>query len=563
MKTTLVYPLRLLFSSLLLFFLPISLFGSLFGQGTVEMELSDSDSSAPISARMSFTKSPKKVVRPRKLLQAGEQWLAEENFPLSLPNGEYEFLVERGPEFKVIRGGFTIESKAKDVVTVEVPRSVDMHAEGWYSGDHLSTLLPTLLKQWQAADALDVAISVAPNQPASETAKPKKPIAPETPDNDAIGLQLTLNSQRVEWQHGAFLLHSDPSRPTNHSPPDKANEQTDAEVTPKPDSLPSITDTAQVLQHLSKIKEDGSWIELLNSWQRDTPFLLATDQVRAVQILSEGNRPGSDVKIAFPKSKAGKFLEGKVPLVRGKERSFLDIFAPIPADDDIRFNNARGLGSLSEFLYWQMLEAGFRIAPTAGSCFDANNTNLGYNRVYVFTEEPPTPTTWMQNVRQGRTTVTNGPLLRTTVNGQPPGSVLASYRGQSVSLDIAVSLTVREPVDYLDVVFNGKTIYSAKLEDHYKKGEFPPIEIEESGWMVVRVVTGHDQGYRLATTAPFYFEFDSQPRRSKAAVEFFETWLSRSIDAIKKDKEQNVSLEPFLESTRRFWSDRLETCTAD
>jgi hypothetical protein len=81
--------------------------------------------------------------------------------------------------------------------------------------------------------------------------------------------------------------------------------------------------------------------------------------------------------------------------------------------------------------------------------------------------------------------------------------------------------------------------------------------------MVVRVVTGHDQGYRLATTAPFYFEFDSQPRRSKAAVEFFETWLSRSIDAIKKDKEQNVSLEPFLESTRRFWSDRLETCTAD
>jgi hypothetical protein len=67
-----------------MFFLPISL----FGQGSVEMEFSDSDSSAPVSARMSFTKSPKKVIRPRKLLQAGEQWLAEEKFPLSLPNGE-------------------------------------------------------------------------------------------------------------------------------------------------------------------------------------------------------------------------------------------------------------------------------------------------------------------------------------------------------------------------------------------------------------------------------------------------------------------------------------------
>ncbi len=527
------------------------------------MEFSDSDSSAPVSARMSFTKSPKKVIRPRKLLQAGEQWLAEENFPLSLPNGEYEFLVERGPEFKVIRGGFTIESKAKDVVTVEIPRSVDMHAEGWYSGDHLSTLLPTVLKRWQAADALDLAVSVAQDQTNSEVTKPKKPIAPTTSDIEDLGLQLTLKSQRVEWQQGAFLLHSDPLHLAHPSHQDESKVQPDTQALTTPELFTSKTDTVQVLQHLSQIKADGQWIELLNPWQRDIPFLLATEQVRAVQILSEGNRPGSDVQIAFPKSNAGKFMEGKVPIVRGKERSFLSLFAPIPAEDKIRFSNARGLGSLSEFLYWQMLEAGFRIAPTAGSCFDANETVLGYNRVYVFAEEPPTPTTWMQNIQQGRTTVTNGPLLRTLVNGQPPGSVLASYRGQSITVDIAVSLTVREPVDYLDVVFNGKTIYSAKLEDHYKKGEFPPIEIEESGWMVIRVITGHDQGYRLATTAPFYFEFDNQPRKSKAAVEFFETWLSRSIDAIKKDKSLDESMKSFLEETRRFWSDRLATCTAD
>jgi len=527
------------------------------------MEFSDSDSSAPVSARMSFTKSPKKVIRPRKLLQAGEQWLAEEKFPLSLPNGEYEFLAERGPEFKVIRGGFTMESKAKDVVTVAVPRSVDMHAEGWYSGDHLSTLPPSVLKRWQAADALDLAISVAQNQRASEVTKPKKPIAPATSNIEDIGLQLTLNSQRIEWQQGALLLHSDPPRLTNPPHQDDSNEQPDAQGPTTPELSPSKTETAQILQHLSKTKEHGHWIELLNPWQRDTPFLLATDQVRAVQILSEGNRPGSDVQIAFPKSNVGKFLEGKVPILRDKERSFLSLFAPIPANDEIRFNNARGLGSLSEFLHWQMLEAGFRIAPTAGSCFDANETILGYNRVYVFTDAPPTPITWMQNIQQGRTTVTNGPLLRTLVNGQPPGSVLASYRGQSISVDIAVSLTVREPVDYLDVVFNGKTIYSAKLEDHYKKGEFPPIEIEESGWMVIRVVTGHDKGYRLATTAPFYFEFDNQPRKSKAAVEFFETWLSRSIDAFKKDKSLDESMEPFLEPTKRFWSEQLTTCTAD
>jgi len=126
-----------------------------------------------------------------------------------------------------------------------------------------------------------------------------------------------------------------------------------------------------------------------------------------------------------------------------------------------------------------------------------------------------------------------------------------------------VSLTVREPVDYLDVIFNGETIYSAKLEDHYKKGEFPPLEIDKSGWLVVRVITGHDKGYRLATTAPFYFEFDNQPRKTRSAVDFFQSWLTRSVESIEKDDTESTILDPYLEQAKRFWSDQRESCTVD
>lgn len=528
------------------------------GQGTIEIEFSDQDSFSPISARLLFTKSPRKVTRPRKLLPIGEQWLAEKSFPLSLPNGEYEFLVQRGPEFKEIRGGFTIETKAKDVVSVQVPRAVFMHAENWYSGDHLTSLPLPVLKRFQAAEALDFALStlqpdaLPKNSAANQDATPRKSPNPKrktdddspAPGPDDIGLQMSLLARRVDWQHGSILIHS--ATPG----------------APKSVEASSKLEASQALESAFQTSANDQWIELLGPWQRDVPILLATDRVRAVQILSEGNRRASDDRIEFAKSHSGKYVNGKIKSLRGKERMESAIFAPIPVDDTIRYSDGRGLGSMTEYLYWQMLEAGFRMPPTAGSHFNVNDSILGYNRVYVFAEETPTPTSWTQNILQGRTTVTNGPLLRTMVNGMPPGTVQASYRGQSISVDIDVSLTVREPVDYLGVIFNGQTIYSAPLEDHYKKGEFPPIEIDQSGWMVVRVITGHDQGYRLATTAPFYFEFDSKPRISRSAVEFFETWLARSIEDIQTDPSAE-SIQPYLVQAQQFWANRRDACTAD
>ena len=102
------------------------------GQGAVELEFTDKESGELISARITFTKSAKKLTRPRKVLFAAEQWLAEKKLQLSPPNGEFEFSVQRGPEFNEIKGGFTIEPRAKDSVPIEIPRSIDMNAEHWY-----------------------------------------------------------------------------------------------------------------------------------------------------------------------------------------------------------------------------------------------------------------------------------------------------------------------------------------------------------------------------------------------------------------------------------------------
>ncbi len=506
-------------------------------QGIIQLEFMDKTSGDPISSRILFTKSAKKIARPKKVLFAGDQWLAEQKLLLTPPNGEFEFVVQRGPEFAEIRGGFTIEPRAKDKVPIEIPRSIDMHVEHWFSGDLLSNLPLVELHRWQMADAVDMVVSTDAKANVSEKRLKGDVSTPAT--TNLVGLGLGANRCHLDWGAGSLLLHGQ-----------------------KPSSQRSI-ESIEACNLLESTEMDPNTVpELIRPWSRDVPFLLATNSIRAVQILSAYNRPAGDDRLTINKEPI-QGVTGTIVLVQGKEKKTSEVLAPIDKDELIRFKDARGVGKLSEAIYWQMLEAGLRITPTAGSGFQGNDTQVGYNRVYVHSEALPNEELWWQSIVAGKTFVTNGPLLRAMINGVPPGSVQTSYRSQSIPLDIAVSLAVREPVDYLDVVFNGETIYSAKLEDHYKRGEFPPIQIDKSGWLVIRVVTEHTKGYRLATTAPFYFVFDSSPRVSRKAVTFFQQWHTAAVEHIERSPDLLEIYKPWIERSSQFWERKFNSSNAD
>ena len=378
---------------------------------------------------------------------------------------------------------------------------------------------------------------------------------------ESLGLKLNTRSRLLDWQHGSFLLHREPptAQPAQaaNQPSSKQGALVESATNGTATNGTATMTAAMAFELLDKAERtEGVIPELVRLWDRDVPILLGNESIRSVQLLSTFNRPNSDDRLMLSSEKGSKTLRGKIQITRGKERVASELFAPIGAEEELKFKDARGVGRLNEYLYWQMLEAGLRLTPTASSDFAVNETHVGYNRVYIYSEEQPTEATWWQAISQGRTVVTNGPLLRASVNAMPPGSVQASYRGQPIPIDIGVSLSVREPVDYLDVIFNGETMYSAKLEDHYKRGEFPPMEIDQSGWLVIRVITAHEKGYRLATTAPFYFEFDGKPRVSRRAVDFFEDWLAKSkavIAAVPKELEQ---MRPWIAAAEQFWKQR-------
>ena len=75
-------------------------------------------------------------------------------------------------------------------------------------------------------------------------------------------------------------------------------------------------------------------------------------------------------------------------------------------------------------LWYHLLNCGFRLPATAGTDRIGPEEPVGHQRVYVKLEEPLTYPGWMEGLRQGRSFVTNGPMVSLSVNGRGPGETV-------------------------------------------------------------------------------------------------------------------------------------------
>jgi hypothetical protein len=469
--------------------------------GKIELHMEEEESGDALACRVRLTGANDRQLRIRGALHQSGWNLVENPMRYEGRPGEYKYEITHGPQFSRGTGGFTLDRKAEAVDIIRLPRHCDLNLEGWRGGDLLAHVKSEDTAKWLVAE--DLAMSVVVH------AKVDAEI-PQT-ENRLPALQErwidAMSYHDARAQSGLTLHHWTPGR----------------EV---PEWVPSSK-----LLVMSKEKPD-TFAEIQRLWARDVPIWLASGKIDAVQLLSDHLT-----------------IDGE-----GATR----VVSP-PGIDEAMYKGPRGPGRLVEFIYWQLLETGLRIPPTAGSGFGRTPSPLGYNRVYAMTGNPD-PAAWWQSIRAGQSFVTSGPLLRASVNECLPGQVFSSSDKQPIELDIDLKLTVADPVEYLDVIFNGQTLYQARLDEYAKAGgKIPPQSIKESGWLVIRVVTERDFTYQIASTAPFYFEFAGQPRISREAVKFFQMWLSKTEQLIGAEpKETRDPAQPFLTSAKRFWSQRAE-----
>jgi hypothetical protein len=475
--------------------------------GLAEIHLIDAQSGQELDCRVQLRGANGVALKPLSSENLGGWSLVKGLLKYRGRPGDYLYEISAGPEYAKVHGGFTLD---KNILTEEIlrlERHADMAAEGWFAGDLLSCRSTETTLRWMGAEGL--AMSSAVRQ--SIQANAENPVDAEPIEKEADRATAAFGYWDNSPQGGLLIHHWLP--PANH-----------------PETLPSSR-----LIAMAKKNPFGSLpvhIEIQRLWARDLPIWLASGKIDSAQLLSDHLSPDT------------KGASQVKPLVMPEGK----------------YQGGTAAGRLVEQIYWTMLEAGFRIPPTAGSGFGKTSSPLGYNRVYALTGRPDIDH-WWRAVREGNTVVTNGPLLRPSINGMPPGYSWASE--EPIELDINLVLTSADPVEYVEIIFNGSGLYRAALDEFARAGgKIPVLTIAESGWLVIRVVAKNDQTYRLATSAPFFFEVSGKKRISRAAVNFFQRWLGEAKQQIMLlPPEESTNHLPFLAAAEKFWSQREAQAT--
>ncbi len=498
--------------------------------GTLVLKTVDAQTGQPMPCRIHLERvipTPRKEKRVHQKVKGlpffEDHFVCPGQVTLDLPNGNYQFEIQRGPEYPITSGHFRIETFADDSKTVELKRFVDMAKEGWWSGD-LGVLRPVdQIERLMLAEDLHVAtVLTSTNNPKWEkktiTGKktgglcPTGEFAPE-PVCFHKNYYYSLASGLHFWP-GTELAYHGLTAPLKRTPP-----QTNAVFFP--------------LEIVGKANETPqTHIEAVDASVADLPLLIAEGQIDSIRLA--GEQIGRD-----------RLFKNK------KERKPFDRKFFPPPFGRIHWNQQ---------IYFHLLNCGLRIPPSAGSGSGIGPNPLGYNRMYVFVEGDFNYDAWWNAFRAGRVTITNGPLLRPSVEGQPPGALFRAEGKEPVELEIGLTFSTRQPISYLEIIKNGEIEQTIRFADYAKTGKLPKIRFERSGWFLLRAVTDLEKTYRFAMTGPYYVEFDYRPRISRQSVQFFLDWVDKRLEHFRElptSPGQAKALAAY-QKARSFWEDLLK-----
>jgi len=498
--------------------------------GQLRLEVVDAKTGQPMAARFHLKNSRSRPVaqwRGNNLVAGGTFFYIDGEKTLPLAAGQYTFEVEAGPEFRTISGHFEIARNADDSKRIQLERVADLAAEGWWAGDLDAEGVPgedfpMILR----AESLHVAPLIAwssdgtnfVDHVAALNARQRPKAMAVFNERAAYGF-LAAKDENLGGSLLFFGMNQAPEQLRRRSPA-----------------------TPTSLEMLKQASDAGAKVVARTPYAWDLPLWLASGRLDAFTMIhwhSARRRTINDEKDGRPR-------------------------------DRQMFSGNSGNGRWAETVYHHALNCGFRLPPAAGSSQDTGPEagSYGTNRVYVYCGDVFSYERWWEGLEAGRVFVTNGPLLRPMVNGQPPGYVFPIRGGQPLSLEIGLNLATSTPVEYLEIVKNGEVEVSERLADWVnKKGRLPPLTFNDSGWFLVRAVTTDNRKYQLASTGPYYVEKDGRPRISKRSVRFFIDWIAAASERIRKlpdlSEETRAALLAEQAEAKQFFDELLGKANAE
>ncbi len=477
--------------------------------GRLELHVVDKDTGQPIACRMHLWNDKGRPVRPRRAVGWGDHFLVDGTVELVLPLGQYTFLLDRGPEYLQVTGRFILNRFADDTKTVALRRIVDMAGEGWWAGD-LSVRRPAREAEWimRAEDLHFMALHTWWN----ETREPSCPAEPLSPFDDARVCRVFSGKWTAE--NGSIHILELASQP--------ATDET---------RFASLIEAATHFRTLP----DKPWIDVARPYCADLPALVALGMVDSVA-LAYGN------------------MQRTVTVADETEGL---------ARDRKRYPDMWGHARWGQDIYFHLLNCGIHLPPSAGSDAGIGPNPAGYDRMYVYHEGAFDAKAWFDAFRKGRVVITNGPLMRPNVHGEPPGAVFHVSGDDPIDLEIGLSLSTRDPITYLDIIQDGQVVQSVRFEDYASTGRLPKVTFHRSGWFLLRAATDVKDTYRFAMTAPYFVEFDEGPSIHRRSAEFFLAWAEARLQELRQLPTAPKRDLAAYEKAVAFWQDLVDRANVE
>lgn len=177
-------------------------------------------------------------------------------------------------------------------------------------------------------------------------------------------------------------------------------------------------------------------------------------------------------------------------------------------------------GSYEESFY-RYLNLGMRIPFSTGTDWFIDD----FSRVYAPITGELTSEIWLDQLRAGRSFITNGPLLKFTVDGHAIGDTL--NLSEPKELNVTAKAVCRNDFHRLEIVRNGEVVGSAPtspIDGHFVAEWNNTVLVDEPSWLAARTATDAPNNEfdnpLYSHTSPVYADFNSQqPFQPETALE--------------------------------------------
>lgn len=387
----------------------------------LEARIVDDASGEPLAARVAVTNTEGEFLeidgRHEHVQYLGKRWCyVDGSFGLAIPQGGVQLEIRRGFETRPLSGTVAGNASGKGIQrTFRLRRWIDMRRQGYANGDinaHLPVPKEAHPQMWaEDLNALTLLHLADPDNPiATNKCFTGRLDASSTP-----GCEIYVGQEVQEWQMGHLNMMGLTKLVSGYPCAGGTLEY----WTSRPH-----WDLMRALRRAREQNDTIFWPHMSSLPGAECPIALALGLLDGIELIT-WNDPTQLPNHWGPWLNSG-MSQAEFPVLRGVD------------------------------LYYQYVNAGFRVPIAAGTDKFSEEIPLGSNRVYVKVQGPATYASWLAAVKAGKGFVTNGPILEFEAANAEPGDVVEFHGAKRIKARVTARSIL--PFTTLEIVHNGDPV---------------------------------------------------------------------------------------------------------